>query len=54
MDKKFLGIRLGTYLFALLSVICAVLFWLFAKSVNSEPSEPAAGYAFLGLLGWLL
>ena len=32
-EKKVLGIRLGTYLIGLLSLICAVIFWLYVKIV---------------------
>jgi flagellar basal body-associated protein FliL len=48
MNKKILGIRLGTYLCVILSVICAVLFWLYAKAVNATPQSSA--FAFIGNL----
>ena len=31
--KRFLGIRIGSYLMALLSIVCAVIFWLYVKIV---------------------
>ncbi len=31
MDKKIFGIRIGTYVTALVCVACAVAFWLFVK-----------------------
>lgn len=31
MDKKILGIKVGTYITVLLSLACAVAFWLFVK-----------------------
>ncbi len=42
MNKKILGIKISTYLFAVISVVCAVVFWLYAKSVNIESSETAS------------
>lgn len=48
MNKKILGIRIGTYLCVILSVISAVLFWLYAKAVNATP--PASAFAFIGNL----
>ncbi len=43
--KKFLGVRIGTYLIGLLSLFCAVLFWLYVNIVSPEPV--AAGIATL-------
>lgn len=34
MNKKILGIKLSTYLFAIVSVVCAIIFWLYTKGVN--------------------
>ncbi len=31
MGKKFLGIKLSTYLILLLSLVCAVIFWLYVN-----------------------
>lgn len=33
-DKKFLGIRIGNYLIGLLSLLCAVVFWLYVNVVS--------------------
>ena len=31
MDKKILGIKLGTYVTVFLCLACAIAFWLFVK-----------------------
>ncbi len=36
MDKKIFGIKLGTYLTVLLSLVCAVIFWLYVKIVPQD------------------
>ena len=52
MNRRFLGIKLSTYLFALLSVVCAIVFWLYAKSVGSGAGDAAGAFsvAFMRLL----
>lgn len=51
MNRRFLGIKLSTYLFALLSVVCAIAFWLYAKSANS--ASAAFSVAFMRIVGIL-
>lgn len=38
MNKKILGIKIGTILTVVLSLCFAVLFWLFVKYSDSEPA----------------
>ena len=41
MNKKILGIRIGTVVTVILCVIAAIVFWAFAK-YNSQMNEEAA------------
>ena len=34
MNRKIFGIKLSTYLVMIVSVVCAIVFWLYAKGVN--------------------
>jgi hypothetical protein len=36
MDKKILGIKIGTYLTVLLALVCAVVFWLYVKIASYD------------------
>ena len=51
MNKKFLGIKISTYLTVICCAIVAVLFWLYVKYTESLPSE-AAG-SLLQIRGFL-
>ena len=52
MNKKFLGVRLGTLLTVILMLFFAVVFWLFAKYslVGGAESECAFKFGCLSLL----
>ncbi len=52
MDKKIFGIRIGTYFTILLSLICALIFWLYVNIVpqDSLTSVTALGFNILSLL----
>ena len=55
MNRRFLGIKLSTYLFALLSVVCAIVFWLYAKSVGGAAGDVTGAFsvAFMRLFSIL-
>ncbi len=39
MDKKIFGIKIGTYLSVLLSLVCAVVFWLYVNIVDLNAED---------------
>ena len=47
MGKKFLGIKLSTYLVLLLSLVCAVIFWLYVNVNSPKESGETAGISEL-------
>ena len=42
MDKKFLGIRIGTFVLAAVSLIVAVVIWFYVEYEKSNAQDPAA------------
>ncbi|MBQ2737394.1 MAG: hypothetical protein IJF38_01790 [Clostridia bacterium] len=48
MDKRFFGIRIGTYLAALGSIALAVVVWVIVKML---PSDPDAVFSVIKALG---
>ena len=46
MNKKFLGIKLGTYLTVICCAIAAVFFWLFVKYSELNPPDAQAAVSF--------
>lgn len=53
MNKKFLGIKLSTYLTVICCAIAAVLCWLYVKYVESgATASPANPIALLWSLPW--
>ena len=51
MNKKFLGIRIGTYLTVICCAAAAVLFWLYVKYMEANPYGTEVT-AFLRGLQW--
>ena len=52
MNKKFLGVKLSTYLTVICSAIAAVLFWLFVKYIETNAPVAEAVVAFARSLKW--
>lgn len=52
MNKKIFGIRIGTVLSVVVSLITAVVFWLFIKYSESDPdlAHSALASIFRGLI----
>ena len=44
MNKKFLGLKISTYLTALICLIAAFLLWLFVNISGELPSSGATGF----------
>ena len=53
MNKKFLGIKLSTYLTVICSAIASVLFWLFVKYTETNELGTQAVLAFVRGLKWI-
>ena len=47
MNKKFLGIKISTYLTVICCAVAAVLFWLFVKYTETTPPKAQSAIAFL-------
>ena len=52
MNKKFLGIKLSTYLTVICSAIAAVLFWLFVKYTETNAPDAQTVIALIRDLRW--
>ena len=52
MNRKFLGIKISTYLTVICCAVAAVLFWLFVKYSESGGFEPQTVAAILRGLKW--
>ena len=52
MNKKFLGIKISTYLTVICCAVAAVLFWLFVKYTETTPPKAQSAIAFIRGLKW--
>lgn len=52
MNRKFLGVKISTYLTVICCAVAAVLFWLFVKYTETTPLEAQAVVAFIRGLKW--
>ena len=50
MNKRFLGIKLSTYLIVICCAAAAVLFWLYVKYIETTPAGADAVAFVRGLL----
>jgi hypothetical protein len=52
MNKKFLGIKISTYLTVICCAIVAVLFWLYVKYTEPTPMEAMDSLAHIRGFLW--